>query len=123
MKELCAAFTAASIALSFTNAVNANVVFTLKHKGVACNVCHGTSTPQEPADQKVCIGCHGQYKGKVVPNADYNPDRNPRRPVVEVNPHDSHLGNVRCTLCHREHGASPKTACHQCHKNFVLQAK
>ena len=95
----------------------------LKHKNVECAVCHGTDKPTKLAPQDGCIKCHGKYKGKVIPNVDYNPDRNPRRPIVEVNPHDSHLGNVRCTLCHREHSASPKTTCNQCHANFRLNAK
>lgn len=95
----------------------------LKHSGMDCVSCHATNKPVEQADQSACIKCHGQYKGKVVPGADYNPDRNPRRPVIEVNPHDSHLGDVRCTLCHREHSKSPQTTCYQCHQNFRLNAK
>jgi hypothetical protein len=114
---------AAALALGFAGTGFANPSLSLKHKNVTCETCHATKTPTKMADQKACIQCHGQYKGKVVPNADYNPDRNPRRPVIEVNPHDSHLGDVRCTLCHKEHGQSLKTTCNQCHENFRLNAK
>ena len=113
---LLACFMAGSVCL-------ANPSVQLKHKNVPCATCHGTEKPTAPASQDSCIKCHGQYKGHVVPGADYNPDRNPRRPAIEVNPHDSHLGDVRCTLCHREHSKSPKTTCNQCHANFRLNAK
>ena len=95
----------------------------LKHKNVPCETCHGTNNPVKPANQAACIQCHGQYKGKVIPGADYNPNRNPRRPELMVNPHDSHLGDVRCTLCHREHFKSPQTTCNQCHSSFKLNTK
>lgn len=122
-KTFAALCVAATLVLGISSASAGEAMLT-KHKDVACDTCHQTKTPTEAADQAACIACHGQYKGKVVPNADQNPDRNPRRPVLEVNPHDSHLGDVRCTLCHREHTASPKeTACFQCHKNFRLNAK
>lgn len=114
----------AALALCMSSAATmASEQMQFKHKDLQCESCHGTATPTTFADQSSCIKCHGQYKGKVVPNADYNPDRNPRRPVIEVNPHDSHFGNVRCTLCHREHEKSPKTVCNDCHKNFRLNAK
>lgn len=122
-KLLMATLLASSLLLAGTSTAFAAQDLMHKHKDVPCATCHGTNTPTEMADQAACIKCHGQYKGKVVPNADYNPDRNPRRPVIEVNPHDSHLGDVRCTLCHREHSQSPQTACNQCHKNFRLNAK
>lgn len=122
-KTLAAFMAAASILCYSATSAYAGEAMMLKHKDLSCQTCHGTNTPTEMADQAACIKCHGQYKGKVVPNADYNPDRNPRRPVIEVNPHDSHLGDVRCTLCHREHSKSPETACHQCHKNFRLNTK
>lgn len=123
MKQFLAAFAAAALAFGAAASANAGPAMSLKHKGVECAACHGTKAPVEAADQSACIQCHGQYKGKVVPNADYNPDRNPRRPVIDVNPHDSHLGDVRCTLCHKEHAKSPQTTCNQCHQNFRLNAK
>ncbi len=121
-KTIAAIFAASCLLLGSAPSFSATDVM-LKHKDVACATCHGTDKPAQAADQSACIKCHGQFKGKVVPNADYNPDRNPRRPVIEVNPHDSHLGDVRCTLCHREHTKSPEAACVQCHKNFRLNTK
>ena len=35
---------------------------------------------------------------------------------VALNPHDSHAGQLRCTLCHKEHQQSV-VYCRQCHKN------
>lgn len=123
MRKQIAALAAALACAFCMSAVQAAPAVSLKHKNLDCAACHGTNQPVEMADQKACIECHGQYKGKVVPGADYNPDRNPRRPVIEVNPHDSHLGDVRCTLCHREHSKSPQTTCNQCHQNFRLNTK
>lgn len=91
MKQIFAACAAVVLVMGVTAPIHAGTPFSLKHKGVDCAACHKTQSPAQPAAQDACIGCHGQYKGKPVPNADYNPDRNPRRPVVEVNPHDSHL--------------------------------
>lgn len=121
-RTVAAAVAALSLCLAAA-AASASPAMSLKHKNLDCAACHGTSAPTELADQSACIKCHGQYKGKVIPGADYNPDRNPRRPEIDVNPHDSHFGNVRCTLCHKEHAANPKPVCNDCHANFRLQTK
>lgn len=76
----------------------------MKHaaKGVSCEACHKTKTPSRAAKASVCESCHtyadvAKKTAKVVPN-----------------PHESHAGEVRCTLCHKEHKAS-ENYCLQCH--------
>jgi hypothetical protein len=40
-----------------------------------------------------------------------------------VNPHDSHLGQIPCTECHRQH-QPPVVKCLECHKGkFQFTAK
>lgn len=77
MKQIFAACAAVVLVMGVTAPIHAGTPFSLKHKGVDCAACHKTQSPAQPAAQDACIGCHGQYKGKPVPNADYNPDRNP----------------------------------------------
>jgi len=36
------------------------------------------------------------------------------------NPHDSHLGEIACTVCHHAHAES-KVYCLDCHRNFVMK--
>ena len=55
-------------------------------KGVTCEQCHNSSAPTAAAKK------------------------------VALNPHDSHAGQLRCTLCHKEHEQSV-LYCRQCHKN------
>jgi len=77
-----------------------------KHKlrGVGCEGCHKESPPKERVPTSVCNKCHGdQVKlanrtQKVIPN-----------------PHDSHLGNVECELCHHAHKPS-EDYCGNCHE-------
>jgi hypothetical protein len=71
-------------------------------KGITCEQCHDKDQ-QAPVPVDTCLGCHGSYqklgesaKGKS-PNA-----------------HDSHLGEIRCTLCHHVHKAS-ENYCSRCH--------
>ena len=35
------------------------------------------------------------------------------------NPHDSHLGEIACTVCHKAHGES-KVYCLECHQKFQM---
>ncbi|MGB9791807.1 MAG: cytochrome c3 family protein [Thermacetogeniaceae bacterium] len=52
-----------------------------------------------------CLKCHGKDFSKVVAATSYK----------ESNPHDSHLGEMDCTLCHKMHKKS-KVYCAQCHE-------
>jgi hypothetical protein len=78
---------------------------------IDCAGCHGKELPL--LDAKVendrCLACHGpreQLIRKTAP-ADF-----PQR-----NPHDSHVGDVNCTVCHHAHSAS-SSFCLTCHNYF-----
>jgi fumarate reductase flavoprotein subunit len=73
-------------------------------KGIKCEQCHGVASPAAPAKAKSCVKCHN-YPALAEKTKALNP-----------NPHDSHAGEVRCTLCHREHAPSV-VYCKECHKN------
>ncbi|MCD8554775.1 cytochrome c3 family protein [Seleniivibrio sp.] len=97
---------AAALALVFT--ANANELKG-KHKeaAVACADCHKTDTPDKPAPVTSCKECHGGYaEVKELTKGG------------EVNPHDSHLGEVDCRDCHKIHAQS-QLVCASCH-NFEL---
>ncbi len=74
---------------------------------ISCADCHGTATPEKRASAKTCIGCHSEIPGTVKTYSDAGNTR-------EVNIHNSHDGQLRCTLCHRIH--EPSTLyCADCH--------
>jgi len=82
-----------------------------KHKvaGISCEGCHKENPPKGQVPTAVCNGCHGdqekiaEMSQKVVPN-----------------PHDSHLGDLKCELCHHGHKPS-ENYCSTCHEfNFKV---
>ena len=75
---------------------------------VTCAACHGSSYPEEKASIENCEECHGGYDVQSELTSD-----------VQPNPHDSHLGEIRCTACHKSHQES-SLVCNQCHE-FELQ--
>ena len=77
-----------------------------RHKiaGVDCSGCHRESPPKQKAGSEVCVECHGDY-AKVA-------ERTAR---LDINPHDSHMGEIDCDQCHRGHQRSV-LVCRQCHK-------
>lgn len=80
---------------------------------VGCADCHGKELPAPECfvEATVCLNCHGSYgelAGKTL-----------RPEEVDVNPHNSHLGELRCTLCHKGHSPS-KAYCLQCHTDFHM---
>ena len=76
----------------------------MKHaaKGVSCEACHKTKAPNGAAKASSCNACHS-YGDLAKKTEKVNP-----------NPHDSHAGEIRCTLCHKEHKVS-ENYCIQCH--------
>lgn len=80
---------------------------------VTCTNCHGTKLPQLDAtvDNNGCLRCHGPMEelAKKTEPADFK----------ERNPHQSHLGEIDCTVCHKAHAES-KVYCLGCHKKFVM---
>lgn len=80
---------------------------------VSCSACHGAALPGFDATvaNATCLSCHGPMEqlAKKTEPADFK-DRNP---------HQSHLGEIDCTVCHKGHGES-KVYCLGCHQKFVM---
>jgi hypothetical protein len=72
-------------------------------KKISCNLCHETFFPQRWAPQEQCLKCHESYQHVSELTRKLDP-----------NPHTSHLGEIRCTLCHKAHEKSA-LYCNQCH--------
>ncbi len=71
--------------------------------GIACTDCHGTAKPAKAPDTAKCVSCHPEYKkGPLQANKDLQ------------NPHDSHMGDLDCSVCHHQHAKS-ENFCSQCH--------
>jgi len=67
--------------------------------------------------QEWCFQCHehGSYeelKGRTAEMLE----------TVDRNPHDSHLGELRCSICHKMHRLSDDF-CAQCHGEISLEAR
>ena len=92
------AFAAAQTAYSAPAAMQ----FKHQQRSVSCDKCHGVANPSTPAKAKACAKCH-TYDAVAEKTKNMNP-----------NPHDSHAGQLRCTLCHREHAQSV-VYCKTCH--------
>jgi len=93
--------------------------------GVVCKDCHHTDIPQqvreiavtitgqydEPlrerrVEKEQCLACHEHES--------YAQLREMTADVEPVNPHDSHLDELECRLCHKMHRPS-EDYCEQCH--------
>jgi RecJ-like exonuclease len=72
-------------------------------RGIACERCHGKKPKKERVSMETCLGCHGSYQTLAESSKGKSP-----------NPHESHIGEVRCTLCHHVHKDS-EMYCNQCH--------
>jgi hypothetical protein len=80
-------------------------------KKISCADCHATFFPEGRAPQDRCLGCHKSYESV----AELTKDRKP-------NPHASHLGDIRCTICHKAH-EKPALYCDQCHQFDFTSSK
>ncbi|MBO5658121.1 MAG: cytochrome c3 family protein [Duodenibacillus sp.] len=83
-------------------------------KGITCAICHGTDKPEPFAEvpNTTCFQCHGSLdslKAKF-------------KHMGKQNPHDNHLGDVACNICHKGHEPS-SVYCEKCHKNFKLNIR
>ena len=78
-------------------------------KDIACASCHGNAVPvlDDKPTKETCLGCHKSYAelATKTPGLDH-PSRNP---------HNSHLGPINCTVCHKSHEYSAPY-CMNCHK-------
>lgn len=84
-------------------------------KDISCATCHGKDILGEGTmENSKCLGCHGPLDALIVKTAPRDfPDRNP---------HQSHLGEINCTVCHVGHAQS-KVYCLECHPKFEMQLK
>lgn len=80
-------------------------------KGFQCAACHEKEPPQKDCfiENSQCLVCHGPLEKLKEKYSS----------LGKKNPHDNHLGEIECTLCHRGHAKS-ESYCLQCHKNFHM---
>jgi hypothetical protein len=83
--------------------------------GLTCDECHDEGNPVKRAAAANCIECHSDKRDEA-PIA-FKDDTGIS---YEVNPHSSHAGNMRCTLCHRIHTQSVLFCNEGCHHKFLL---
>lgn len=72
-------------------------------RDVTCADCHAEDPPQRRPPSKRCSDCHGDYEAVSILTRNVFP-----------NPHESHVGEIRCTRCHKEHAPS-ELYCNKCH--------
>lgn len=72
-------------------------------RGITCDMCHGTTAAPTPPPMQKCFGCHGNYE-KLIEQSK----------AVTPNPHKSHMGEMECGVCHKEHRDSV-LFCNKCH--------
>lgn len=94
-----------ALLLSVSHAAYSQMQFKHQSHSITCEQCHGTASPATKAKAKVCFNCHN-YQDLAKMTSTKN---------LVLNPHDSHAGELRCTLCHKEHGQSV-VYCKECHK-------
>ncbi|NPV91350.1 MAG: cytochrome c3 [Firmicutes bacterium] len=106
--------------------------------GVDCHACHESSISvqasegikyitgdyKEPLEKRVfykqfCLDCHseagiGAVKGTTFEQAKLNTSYTEKAGVS--NPHDSHIGEQECNVCHNMHQQS-NMMCAECHAN------
>ena len=95
---------------------------THREAGTGCKECHHvtplkavnevvsyvTGDYQDPLSEhdfakENCLECHRSYQSLIEQTAH-----------LEPNPHDSHLGELECTMCHNSHREST-LFCNECH--------
>lgn len=69
-------------------------------RGVTCAVCHESTEPTATPKGEKCVTCHSNYLKE--------------KPKDEPNPHKSHIGELSCGKCHKEHQESVMF-CNKCH--------
>jgi RecJ-like exonuclease len=71
-------------------------------RGVNCGACHESAEPTASPKTEKCGACH-KMDGKKTEHLQGKPD-----------PHKSHIGELPCEKCHREHRESV-LFCNKCH--------
>ena len=121
---LCALMVAAIAAAATDGKITSTTVH--EEMGLSCADCHNTDTPEKRAPASTCKGCHenmdGTYKG--ILGADGKPEHKDYPEGTgykNASFHDSHQGDIRCTMCHTAHQA-PVLYCNECH-DFKVEVK
>lgn len=95
-------------------ATSSNIDALHAKKQIICSGCHGKSLPQkgDTVENERCIACHGNYEALA----------NKTRPAQfpDRNPHQSHLGEIGCAVCHKAHKPSA-VYCLNCHRKFYMK--
>lgn len=83
-------------------------------KGVGCTDCHGPALPVkgDTVENERCSSCHGSY-------ADIAKKTRSEK-FSKRNPHDSHLGEIDCVVCHKAHSES-SAYCNGCHSKYDMK--
>ncbi len=95
-------------------------------EGLQCEDCHGEKNPTKADQAKIyasCLNCHansdGTYRGELDDKGngiekEYSESRKTKMAAM----HDSHVGKLRCTLCHTSHKApdNKNIYCNYCHQ-------
>ncbi|ACD94669.1 cytochrome c3 family protein [Trichlorobacter lovleyi] len=81
--------------------------------GFKCADCHKTDAPQAGPTNEACLSCHGSYE-QLAAKTKPKHIANPADKEAHANPHESHMGPINCTDCHRTHKPS-ELVCGQCH--------
>ncbi len=84
------------------------------NKNIRCADCHGAAAPVkgDTVENEVCSKCHGTYEKLAAKSM------NPKIP--NRNPHQSHLGEIDCVVCHMAHKPS-EAYCNGCHAKFDMK--
>ncbi|MBA3035192.1 MAG: cytochrome c3 family protein [Desulfobacterium sp.] len=80
-----------------------------KEKEIACESCHEKGSLYARPGDDTCMNCHDSYAKLAEKTAKLE---NIKAGIE--NPHKSHMGEARCTLCHKNH-ASSILYCNECH--------
>ncbi|MDQ2080221.1 cytochrome c3 family protein [Xanthobacteraceae bacterium Astr-EGSB] len=85
-----------------------------KHRDQAltCIGCHETDSPTKTASSSICRTCHATVDVRTRA-------LNLGGKTYAFNPHASHQGDLRCTLCHKVHKPSV-LICKDCHAFEVV---
>ena len=81
-----------------------------KDAGLSCEDCHGKG-PRKPLQTADCLGCHESYPKVAERTAKLHP-----------NPHDNHLIDLDCGLCHKGHKPQ-ENYCLTCHEEMSFKPK
>ncbi|MBU1055775.1 MAG: cytochrome c3 family protein [Proteobacteria bacterium] len=80
-----------------------------KHADPTCRSCHAMGKPYARPGDDTCMNCHDSYAKLAEETASLEN----LKAGIE-NPHKSHMGEARCTLCHKNHAPSV-LYCNECH--------